>query len=343
MQTTKQFTSFFSLIMVIIWLAGCASTGGNTQRPAWIDGESAQFPRDFYLLGVGQGSTLDRASNAARSDLGKSIKVSISSNLTTRLEVEQRKNKSGSSENISATTDRQIQTRSQVKLQGINIEKSWQDPVSKEYFSLATLDRKIAEKYLTDDINKHNRQIMSLIDTAANSQDAFHGLGLLLKAKKHAAARSELNEYLRVVNRSGRGISSSLGTRDIEQQLQKLQRSIKISVRSTGTESDKLTEYASGALGEAGFLAGTGESADFVLKVSLKDNQPFTKDGWIWIRALLSVSLVATSDGSVKGSHEWKIKQSANDEESAKSRLTNKSGKLLNTELIDTLISFANH
>ncbi len=343
MKTTEHFAFLLTILVVFSWLVGCASTGENSKRPAWINGESSQFPRDFYLLGVGQGSTLDKASNAARSDLGKSIKVSISSNLTTRLEVEQRKNSSGSSENISSTTDRQIRTRSQVKLQGINIEKSWQDPISKEYYSLATLDRKIAEKYLRGDINEKNHQIMSLIDSATNSQDAFHALGLLLKAKKHARSRSELNEYLRVVNRTGKGIASSVGASDIDAQLNKLQRSIKISVSSTGTESEKLMEYASGVLGEAGFLADIGEASDFILKVSLRDNKPFTKDGWIWIRALLAISLVNSSDNSVKGSHEWKIKQSAREEQSARSRLINKSGKLLDDQLIDTLIGFASH
>jgi len=119
--------------------AGCAAIRGDVP-PDWVAGKSAQYPDARYLLGRGQALDQEDARNRARADLAKILETSVkveTSDVTryasSALE--------GDKARLESEVSRQIVTRTEKIIQGIQIAELWQDPRTRMHHALAILPR----------------------------------------------------------------------------------------------------------------------------------------------------------------------------------------------------------
>ena len=120
-------------IVVGVSLFGCASAPST---PDWVNGKSAKYPDNQYLVGRGQADAQEDARNRARADLAKILEVGVSaksSDVTTFTSDGGGKTESQVSRNIVTRTDQIVR--------GIQIPEGWQDPQTKSYYALAVLPR----------------------------------------------------------------------------------------------------------------------------------------------------------------------------------------------------------
>jgi len=61
---------WLSIVAAGVLLFGCASA---PTTPDWVNGKSAKYPDNQYLVGRGQADTLDEARNRARADLANEV------------------------------------------------------------------------------------------------------------------------------------------------------------------------------------------------------------------------------------------------------------------------------
>ena len=114
---------WLAIIATGILLFGCASTPST---PDWINGKSAKYPDNQYLVGRGQADVPEDARNRARADLAKILEVAISaksSDVTTF--------SSGPAGGTDSQVSRSIATRTDQIVRGIQIPETWQNPQTK--------------------------------------------------------------------------------------------------------------------------------------------------------------------------------------------------------------------
>jgi hypothetical protein len=328
------------LVVSIGWLHSGAQAD---DKPEWLSGVSKRFAPEFYLLGVGQGSSVAQANDSARAELAKTLRVSIRAQLASRQTVVQEKKGSGpTSEQVSSEAVQQVSSTTRVDLQGIEIAETWLDPVSKDTFSLAVLDRKKAELGLQKDLVALDREMMELSQQSAQAADVLARIGLMQQVKAKHARASELNQYLRVVSMTNKDHAIAMSELDVNQNLKRLQQSLVIAAVAEGGQKNELEESAKSGLAKAGFKVSSAENADYHLKLALKLEKPTKKDQWFWVRGVLTISLVEKANGTNRGGHEWQFKTSATDEILANQRAMAKVRDTLQSEeLSETLLSFA--
>lgn len=336
-----------SIILLGVLLAACGTTASKHKKradnpPGWVTGESNEYPPEFYLIGVGQGGSLLAAGNQARSELAKILRVTVESSLYTSKVVTQHTSKRRREEEIAQHMQQQIRTTTHVELKGITIAANWIDSLSRQYYSLAILDRNKAAIGLRKDIEVLDTEVQALVVRAGSGDDLLQRIGLIIRAKRHQRERTEINQYLRVIGKGGHGKSAEIGAGTLDEQVKQLQQSLVIGVNVQGAHADKIADFAHGGLAGAGFKTIHGSSAGMVLKVILDLNQPSLIDEWYWVRGSLNVSLADVADGTVRGSHVWSIRQSSQDPDIATQRAVTQIKKIFNQELGDVILGFAN-
>ena len=332
----KRALAVIALCLSFAWVPNVSADS----RPEWLSGNSKRFPSEFYLTGLGQSSSLVQANDAARAELGKTIRVSIKSDLASRQSVTAQKSGGKSSEQISSETMQRISSSSRVDLQGVDIAENWMDPHTKEHFSLAVLDRKKGEIGLQQEMGILEKDISALLGSSEQGDDVLARIGFMMQAREKLDRHIELNQYLRVVSMTNKGREAPISGADYGRELTALQNSIAISVVGEGEYKADLEEQARGGLAKAGFKTDAGAGA-MELKVAVKLEKPMKKEPWFWVRGSLTVSLIDKASGKQRGVHGWDLKSSATDSALAAQRAVTKAKEMLHNELGGVILGFA--
>ncbi len=328
----------FLLLLLISVLAACSQSPKPNSQPAWIMGKDAKYPSSSYLMGHGEGDNLAVAKDRARADLAKVFSVDVSEQTKDVSSFTQ--STTGPAKN-SQDVSRNLSTRTDEMLQGVEIAETWQDPKTQEYYALAVLSRSKADMALRQQISELDAGTRVYLNQAQSSNDLFVKIANATQAVNAQTTRAGLQRELQVVDITGRGMPPEWSLGQLRADRSVLLARLKISAAATGQDADAVQKILAGALANAGFTTVTG-AGDYTMTANLNyANLALRGDGWYWITGTLQVTLAANNGGQAHGVRRWDIKVSATDPQLVQQRLMDQIALYLNSDIQSTVLSFA--
>jgi hypothetical protein len=313
------------MIATILSLTACNSAKPGNERPDWVNGNASQYPASAYLTGHGQSDNMATAKDAARGDLAKNFSVNVSEQSSDTSTYSQNDANGTPTAKNSLDVSRNIKTRTDQVLTGVEISQTWQDPKSLQYYALATLSRAKAGNALRQQIGDLDAGTVTSLNQAQNSTDLFDKIAAATQAVDSQQTRSGLQKELQVVDPSGMGIPSSWS-------LAKLQAD-----RSALLKQLQITPAADGRDADSGFTVADG--ANYTMTANL-DYSDMPQGGWIWITGTLQVTMNGT-DSRAHGVRRWDLKVSGSNQALAQQRLMDQVAQDLQTDIQGTVLAFA--
>ena len=318
-------------------LSACGTTG-NT-RPDWIDTKSKNYPSERYMTGQGESERQAQARDRARADLAKVFQVAVVEQSRDIVRFSSHGVGKDAVKQLESEASRDIETRTEQVLSGIEIADTWQDPKDKNYHALAVLDRLQTATRLRQEINQLDDVTDQYIATAQNTPDLIARIGSASRAVEAQVERDGTQRILKIVDRSGVGVIPKHNLGKLVTSRDALVKRLTISPKISRDDIGGLERTMSGALASAGF-SHKDKDASYVLDATLETLPIEDKEGWMWVRASLDINLQDAKTGESRGSHRWDFKASAQTVESAKKRVKSNVDKILKDELKDKIISF---
>ncbi len=182
---------------IVTWISlvlACAGGAGGLGQPAWIEAPDAEYPKRRFLVGVGQGDSLDAAANRAKG----AIAGIFESRVESEVEIVAGKVAAGGRSDEYEKLVSEVIVRSDVLLEGVTIEKKWRD-LSGSHYALAVLDKAGARQTLSSQLNDLEESINSNLTRSAQSSVPLEKIHLLRPAQQVAGERDVLAARYRVV------------------------------------------------------------------------------------------------------------------------------------------------
>jgi len=330
-----------TLGFTLLAAGGCATT---SSMPDWVNGASHKYPSEQYLLGRGQAATAEEARDRARADLAKIFEVSVAVESEDVQSFTQKSDspKGGTSAGeYSARASRRITTHADQSIQGIQVVDVWQDPQTRTQYALAVLPRLQTSQRLRQEIERLDAATRKYLEESRNATDIFMKIGGAEHALDAQRERAGYQKALRIVDPTGRGAESEWNTARLSADLDDLLKRVHIAARVAPGSPEGFATAVNGALAGAGFLIETGQQPDYVLEARLDVTDLGLQEGWYWQRGTLEITLREAAFGRVRGNRRWDIKVSAQDSVVARQRAFDRAVSILNQELRDTLVGFA--
>ncbi|MDH5180277.1 MAG: LPP20 family lipoprotein [Gammaproteobacteria bacterium] len=329
-----------SLCIATLVLQGCASTKKGGGMPDWVNGNSAQYPTTAFLIGRGEHSSQAMARDRARADLAKIFEVAIQEQSTDIVKYSSQKIGKDTIEQLESEASRDISTRTEQVVKGVEINDIWQDPKTKVFHALATINRMQASSRLREQINQLDGQTGSYLSKARSSNDLITKIGLATRAVSTQIERDSSQRILKIIDRSGVGVPPSYNLGQLISDRDNLVKRLRISARASRDDLGDAERIVAGALARVGFSHSQNEQALYVLDVQAEMQPVEDRAGWFWVRGMLDINLMDSKTNESHGSHRWEIKASGQTVASAKKRAQNQIDEFLKNELKQTIISF---
>lgn len=265
-------------------------------RPDWLSGHSAQYPSEVYALGVGQGDTREKAADAARAEIAKSLSLSLSaSSSNSASEVD-----SNGRSDVEQSVSEEVRTSTRKVLDGVEIAAYWDGGDDGQY-ALATLDRKHALAILQDKLAELDKSFADLRARLGKTEGKFARLRVAILLSHLAKSRRGLNADVRDLSPDGKGVPAPDGLEDVLSEARKAVDSVTIRVAVTGEESEKTSSRLQDALSVYGLKAVEGgTNADVVIEASCTaEKVPPDNLTWYWARGAMNVKLSYGKSGEV--------------------------------------------
>jgi len=319
-------------IVVGISLFGCASAPST---PDWVNGKSAKYPDNQYLVGRGQADAQEEARNRARADLAKILEVGVSAKSSDVTSF----SSGAEGAKTESQVSRSIVTRTDQIVRGIQIPETWQDPQTKSIYALAVLPRSQAAMGLRADIERLDAATQGYVQGARNAPDLLAQVASASRALDSQRERDAVQRTLQVIDVTGLGVEPRQNSGQLAADLNELLKRVRMKPQAPG--SQELERMLSAALSAAGFVPEAGATAPYVLFGSLQLDDLGVIDGWYWTRGTLEVQLTDTASGKVRGNKRWEIKTSSPQKATAQRRTLDEADATLKRELRPTILGFA--
>lgn len=321
------------LLLSTFWLSSLVWAG----QPGWLNGESTEFSSEQYLLGRGVGATEAEAQDRARGDLVTifEVRVQVANENTTTV------TQSGKQERVTTQASQQVSVKTDKVINGIYIAKIWRDPETQDFHALAVLPRAQASASLREELKKIDDAVEQQMLAAEASKDDLLQLGGFVQALQTSIKRDAFQAMLKVVDPTGRGKVAVVSQAVIQQQISDKLKNIKIAVEAKDSVVAEFPGSLKGGMAAAGFWAIPPAQADYVLSGKLLLTDLGMREGWVWLRASVEISLIEQKTGRIRGNKIWPLKVSAQDDRTARLRVMQEIEKLLANELRSTIFSFA--
>ena len=327
--------SLFPLILVfiVLVLASCASKVVNTSQPDWVTGDSKKYTSEQYMIGVGEADTMSTAKSRARAEIAKIFSVAVEATMTDSSSFAN--DGLGSTQN-SLAIDRELKSKTNQLLQGVELPKVWRDETSQRFFALAVLPRQKARLALSNDIDQLDLGIDSRLNRSRESTYLFEKMKLMATAIDLKAQRDRVNAQLRVVSLLGNGKPSNLSIESLKSEYAQLLSQVTITPEATGVGADQLQRSLSDALANQGYKV--TEQGGYHVSAHLNSTALPPREGWHYQKGVLLISVMGEGKISL-GGNQWNFKVSARDAELAKIRVMEKARQLMNEELNEKLLT----
>jgi hypothetical protein len=325
-------------------LAACATTPPAFKTPPdWVSGAAAHYPASAYLLGRGAAATPNAAIDRARADLAKGLEVEIkveSSDVQTYALNQEAGKSAAPDEHMTLEITRNIASRTDRIVRGVQIAETWRDPADGTQHALAVLPRASAMQALQGDVRALDDATAAEIQHARAASDPFTAIAAADRALRDQAERGTVQRMLQVVDPSGQGIPERWSYTQLRNDRSDLVARVRIRPEAAGDETQEVATALAGALGEAGFNVVQEGAADYKLAAVLELQDLGRQEGWYWVTGSLEIVL-GDSAGQGRGSHRWVIKASGQDPVLARRRALDQVETTLDRELFSTLLSFS--
>lgn len=324
--------------LILLLLSLITMPSAYADQPAWVKGDAAEYPNDQYLVGRGVGATEEEAKNRARGDLAAIFEVRIQVVSANTISVTQSDKKA----QVSKVATQQVSAKTDKVISGVEIAKTWRDPVSKDFYALAVLSRPKAAAGLREELSKIDDAVQQQMDAAKKENDPLLKIGAMAHALEVSIKRDGFQASLQVVNPSGHGVDAPIPQAEIQAAISDALKQVRIAPQvADGTQEAAFPGILKGGLAAAGFLANDAANADFLLVGKLALTDLGRRSNWNWVRATVEVSLLEKATGRVRGSKTWPVKASAQDADTARARALIEVERLFKDELRSAIIGFA--
>jgi hypothetical protein len=202
-----------ALLGALLWSAACA---GGRGRPDWIDGSAASYPRERYLIGVGEGEDLDAARDRARAEIARIFEVRIEDAVVDRSEevavTEATRRLSSVVERIAVET----RTTTEAELEGVEIAETWKDPGTQRVYALAVLDARRAQRRLLEQAIRRAEETLGSLEAAESAHGALARIRAHVNAARASRERDRLLAHARVLGSMESAVGQQMETAKLE-------------------------------------------------------------------------------------------------------------------------------
>jgi hypothetical protein len=185
-----------------ILLAGCA---GGGRAPAWVMGESPDYPAAQYLVGIGQADSRPAAEQEAYAAVAKVFTAEVSAQAKDWESYFQLEQKGQTSTERRVTLDRVTHVTTGKVLENVRVLDVWADQRTGRQYVLAGMNRAQAATALLEKLTEADRQIEDELRESREATDKLVKLRSLKRAISHLVMREALNTDLRIIRTNGRG------------------------------------------------------------------------------------------------------------------------------------------
>ncbi|MBI3806720.1 MAG: LPP20 family lipoprotein [Nitrospirae bacterium] len=207
------------VLMAMVALSGCAWFGGQA-KPDWIDGVSAAYPSDQYLIGVGQAESRAAAEDRAYAAVARIFKAEVSAQAKdweSYLVIEQRGH---SSAERRLTLDNLTRVSTDKVLENVRVVDRWVDAHNGLHYALAGMHRPQAETSFMERITELDRSIRDDVEEAHRPSDKLARVRALKRAARNLVLRETYNADLRVIRPSGQGTAAAYRVSELTHELE---------------------------------------------------------------------------------------------------------------------------
>ncbi len=298
-----------SLLLVGL-LSACA--GGRQGPPDWLQGEPAAYPAERYLIGRGQGASLELAQDRARAELAKVFRVRIqaASHDLSRYRHEQEGGELR--RRLQQSASREVRTFADQVVEGVEIADVWHDSRRDLFYALAVLEREPAARRLQAELERLDRRLAIILEQA-RSADSLAQVRAWYAAQKALLTRAALASALGVVT-ARRPPSPPLEAGAVQQGLVEALAGLRLAVSA---DPAGLQAAAGDALAALGVYQGAG---GYRLRITFEVTPVGQRAGWYWLRAVLGLTL-EDARGRALAERRVPLKAAALDADQAEARL----------------------
>ena len=311
------------------------------KRPDWVDGDSIQYPSSQYLTGVGYASDRKSAEDRARAEIAKIFYSRIDSRTRSYQEYLQTTSKGKSRTEETFSIDEITKVSTQKVLSGVRISNVYQETgPGSLFYALAVLDRDQSATILTDRIQELDQGIKGLLIKAKDEEDTLAKIKSLKKAVQNHILREAYDVELRIVSRSGAGISPPIHFTEIKSRLESiLFRDFFIGVSVTGSRAGEIQEALVQGLNQQGFSISEDLGRASVLVRGAVEIEALDRGTpeWKYVRWRAHFDMVDKEGGAVFGSVSKTGREGHLNLQQAENRAVRKIRKALTTEITEKM------
>lgn len=217
-------------------------------RPAWVDGNSSEFPESTYLTAVGSNKVRKSAENNARMEMSQIFNTEIEA---VRVSVNKahaiRKNGKVKLSETDYTADTAIKNSTESIFAGLELSRYWKTKKGVTYV-LATINKTKVLPPLKEKIRKIDDIIEKLVQEAQATNDKLIRTKKLYTALDKAVLREYYNAQVAIMSSRGQTVATNHSVDSIihliDNQLEKL--SIAVAISGAGGSTMKYVIYQVG-------------------------------------------------------------------------------------------------
>jgi len=295
--------------------AACAHaprSGGG--RPAWIDGESAQWPRSQFVVGVGSADDENTAAERARGEVARVFSATVSVESTSD-ESETNTGVNGKVvHSFSQKVAENVRSVTKKALEGVDVVARWKDPATFRCYALAVLPKDSALLEVTSKLRDIDQEAENYNSQLATATDRFDKAKAAAKLVALLKSRADLESESRVLGGGNDSAGIDLGA--ARAAAAKALASLDVIVSVTGDGAGEVATGVISGLNAVGLSAKSGTlgdkgdlTASSVVTVMPVEAGP----RWQRTRASASISLADGRDGKIFTQFEVSAREDALD------------------------------
>lgn len=163
--------NFRNILLVLTITFFSYGAGLYSKPPKWAISPEDYYDKEKYLIGVGEGDTLENAKSAAF--------ASLASIFGTTIEQDIRSTETLTDESSSSSIQQDIRLASQHNLVNVKIDKTYNDKREKTYYAIAVMDKEKTVVILESMIFENLKDVASYANQAKDEPDLLKKYALL--------------------------------------------------------------------------------------------------------------------------------------------------------------------
>jgi len=284
------------LIFLFGFFTGCLAAGSNPASPE----QTSDLSSKRYLIATGIGQSDAEARRMAKAEMSAIFESRIDSQVGSSIKLV---TDSKEGEDVNKKTEANINIRSNVQLQGVQIKKTWFNEKSRMYYAQAVLDKYAAREHWSERLAKLDEDIDAGFERLKTIKSPVSKLELLKGLHHQLIEKNTIESRLRVIGFFDKGFSEYNATSAMGM-IKDIKTKILIHIDISGNYAKEVAVEISKHLSEKGYKLTPEKNNAAVLMTGTVKTEPVTlnNDKWKFSRAVVSltVSDVLTNNDVIK-------------------------------------------